>query len=110
MKPAELLSAELSRPRYQPSTLALGTVTDAYQPAERRLRITRGVIEVLSETRHPFSIITKSGLVERDKVRAMLGKVVSPAMGGVIIGHEMGRALGLDALFVERPTGRIEEA
>ena len=41
-------------------------MTDAYQPAERRLRITRAVIEVLSQARHPFSIITKSSLVERD--------------------------------------------
>ena len=41
-------------------------------------------------------------------LRARLTRVVSPAMGGVIIGHEMGRALGLDALFVERPTGLFE--
>ncbi|WP_294392043.1 orotate phosphoribosyltransferase [uncultured Sphingomonas sp.] len=40
----------------------------------------------------------------RDRLRA----VVSPAMGGVIAGHEMGRALGLDAMFVERPTGTFE--
>jgi orotate phosphoribosyltransferase len=40
-----------------------------------------------------------------DKVKIRLGCVVSPAMGGIIIGHEMGRALGLDALFVERPDG-----
>ncbi|WP_298195692.1 orotate phosphoribosyltransferase [Novosphingobium sp.] len=41
-------------------------------------------------------------------LRGQLTRVVSPAMGGVIIGHEMGRALGLDALFVERPTGTFE--
>ncbi|UUR07100.1 orotate phosphoribosyltransferase [Sphingomonas glaciei] len=41
-------------------------------------------------------------------VRARLQAVVSPAMGGVIIGHEMGRALGLPAMFVERPTGTFE--
>src|SRR5687768_17185022 len=41
-------------------------------------------------------------------LRARIGLVVSPAMGGVIIGHEMGRALGVDAVFVERPTGRFE--
>jgi orotate phosphoribosyltransferase len=40
-----------------------------------------------------------------DKVKIRLGAVVSPAMGGVIAGHEMGRALGLDAMFVERPDG-----
>ncbi len=42
------------------------------------------------------------------EVRARLDLVVSPAMGGVIIGHEMGRALGVEALFVERPSGRFE--
>lgn len=42
------------------------------------------------------------------ELRAEIDKVVSPAMGGVIIGHEMGRALGKDALFVERPTGTFE--
>ncbi|WP_380872586.1 orotate phosphoribosyltransferase [Sphingomonas sp. DBB INV C78] len=43
-----------------------------------------------------------------DKLKIQLGAVVSPAMGGVIAGHEMGRALGLDAMFVERPTGTFE--
>lgn len=41
-------------------------------------------------------------------LRARIDIVVSPAMGGVIVGHEMGRALGVDALFVERPTGKFE--
>jgi orotate phosphoribosyltransferase len=43
-----------------------------------------------------------------DDIRGQLDAVVSPAMGGVIVGHEMGRALGLDAMFVERPTGTFE--
>ncbi len=42
------------------------------------------------------------------ELRRRIGLVVSPAMGGVIIGHEMGRALGVDAVFVERPSGRFE--
>ena len=42
------------------------------------------------------------------EIRKDLTKVVSPAMGGIIIGHEMGRALGLEAIFVERPTGTFE--
>jgi orotate phosphoribosyltransferase len=42
------------------------------------------------------------------ELRARIGIVVSPAMGGVIIGHEMGRALGLEAMFLERPQGRFE--
>lgn len=43
-----------------------------------------------------------------DKLKAQLDCVISPAMGGVIVGHEMGRALGIDAMFVERPTGTFE--
>ena len=42
------------------------------------------------------------------ELRKDIGKVVAPAMGGVIIGHEMGRALGVEAMFVERPTGSFE--
>lgn len=42
------------------------------------------------------------------ELRSTIGIVVSPAMGGVIIGHEMARALGVEAVFVERPTGRFE--
>src|SRR5690242_19026179 len=42
------------------------------------------------------------------ELRAQIEKVVSPAMGGIIIGHEVGRALDVDAIFVERPTGRFE--
>jgi len=51
-----------------------------------------------------------SALVQRipRELRKDITKVVSPAMGGVIIGHEMGRALGVEALFVERPTGAFE--
>lgn len=63
---AERLREALSARGYTPAQLNIGSVTDAYQPAERRLRITRAVIEVLAEARHPFSIITKSALVERD--------------------------------------------
>ena len=63
---AERLREALAARGYTPGYLNIGSVTDAYQPAERRLRITRSVIEVLSETLHPFSIITKSSLIERD--------------------------------------------
>jgi DNA repair photolyase len=63
---AEALRAAFARPGYRPQMLNLGSVTDAYQPAERRLRITRGVVEVLAEHRHAFSVITKSSLIERD--------------------------------------------
>ncbi|MGM0434573.1 MAG: PA0069 family radical SAM protein [Pseudomonadota bacterium] len=62
----EKLKAALDHPRYQPSPIALGVNTDAYQPAEKAHRITRRLLETLLEYRHPVSIITKSGLILRD--------------------------------------------
>ena len=61
-----LLRAELSKPSYRCETIALGANTDPYQPAERKFGITRGVLEVLREFRHPVGIVTKSALVQRD--------------------------------------------
>ncbi|MFQ5690385.1 MAG: radical SAM protein [Gemmatimonadota bacterium] len=63
---AELLRRALASPRWEPRTLALSGVTDPYQPAERRLGITRGCLEVLAEYRNPTTLITKSHLVTRD--------------------------------------------
>jgi len=63
---AAVLRQELSRRGYRCSPITLGANTDAWQPAERELRITRQILEVLVEFRHPVSIITKSALVERD--------------------------------------------
>ena len=63
---AKLLERELSSPRYQPDTIALGTNTDPYQPIERERRITRSILEVLECTGHPVGIVTKSALVTRD--------------------------------------------
>ena len=63
---AELLEQELSRPGYQPKTIALGAVTDPYQPIERGLRISRSMLEVLDRTNHPVGIVTKSAGVVRD--------------------------------------------
>jgi DNA repair photolyase len=63
---AEVLRRELSRPGYRPESTAVGTVTDAYQPIERELRLTRAAVELFHETRHPFGIVTKSSGVERD--------------------------------------------
>jgi DNA repair photolyase len=63
---AERLRAAFASPAYVPLPLNLGSATDAYQPAERRLAITRAVIEVLAEHRHAFSVITKSAGIERD--------------------------------------------
>ena len=62
----EVLRTELGRKGYKPSHVAIGTATDCYQPIERDLRLTRSVIELLKETRHPFALVTKSSVVERD--------------------------------------------
>ena len=62
----ERLREELARPGYRCSTIALGINTDGYQPIERQRRITRGLLEVLAECRHPVSIVTKNALVLRD--------------------------------------------
>ncbi len=63
---AELLRIELAANSYAPSAIALGVNTDAYQPCERKLQLTRQVIEVLKECQHPVGLITKSSLIERD--------------------------------------------
>jgi DNA repair photolyase len=63
---AELLEKELRANGYQPTTIALGANTDPYQPVERRFRITRSILEVLSRMNHPVGIVTKSALVTRD--------------------------------------------
>jgi DNA repair photolyase len=63
---AEVLRSELAHPRYQPELIAVGTVTDAYQPVERELRLTRAALQVLSDARHPLAIVTKGSGVERD--------------------------------------------
>ncbi len=61
-----LLRRELSSTRWQPKIIALSGVTDPYQPVERKLRLTRGCLEVLAEFRNPVSIVTKNHLVTRD--------------------------------------------
>ncbi len=62
----ELLRQELAASSYVPEPIALGVNTDAYQPCERELTLTRRVLEVLHECNHPVALITKSSLIERD--------------------------------------------
>jgi DNA repair photolyase len=62
----ERLRDELGRPSYRCAVLAMGTNTDPYQPAEKKLRITRSILETLLAYRHPVSIVTKGTLIERD--------------------------------------------
>jgi DNA repair photolyase len=63
---AQLLRQELSRPGYVCRHIMLGSNTDPYQPVERKLRVTRGILEVLAEARHPVAITTRSTLLLRD--------------------------------------------
>ena len=63
---AEMLRKEFARKGYRCSPISLGINTDAYQPIERRYRITRQLLEVFAECRHPVSLITKSALIQRD--------------------------------------------
>ncbi|MGI9303310.1 MAG: PA0069 family radical SAM protein [Gammaproteobacteria bacterium] len=63
---AALLERELRKPGYRCSTITLGANTDCYQPIERKLRLTREILQVLSACNHPLAIVSKSALVERD--------------------------------------------
>jgi len=63
---AERLREAFAARSYRPSAINIGSATDAYQPVERKLAITRAVLEVMAECRHPFSLVTKSSGVERD--------------------------------------------
>lgn len=63
---AQRLREALGKPGYEPAPIALGVNTDAYQPLEKRYRITRELLEVFWEHRHPVTLITKSALILRD--------------------------------------------
>jgi DNA repair photolyase len=63
---ARVLESQLSRPGYVCESITLGANTDPYQPVEKRMRVTRSILEVLARTRHPVAIITKHALVLRD--------------------------------------------
>ncbi len=78
-----LLDRELRRAGYEPRTIALGANTDAYQPVERDLRLTRRILEVLCAFRHPFGIITKSALVLCDL--DLIAPMAADGLAGVSI-------------------------
>ena len=93
---AELLQRELAAPGYQAAVIALGVITDAYQPIERELKLTRGVVETLTRTRHPFGLITKSSLIERDidlLVPAAAEGVVAATISITTLDHSLSRIL-----------------
>lgn len=93
---AQLLEAELARPNYVCKPIAMGTNTDPYQPVERRLRITRSILEVLARHRHPVTILTKAALVLRDvDLLSDLARdgLVSVALSVTTLDDELKRAL-----------------
>jgi DNA repair photolyase len=93
---AELLETELSRPSYVPTTIALGTATDPYQPIERQHRITRAILKVLDRTSHPVGVVTKSALVVRDidiLSRMATRGLVKVALSIATLDHRLARAM-----------------
>lgn len=105
---AKLLRKELAKPGYLCKPLAIGTNTDAWQPIERRLRVTRSVLEVLFELKHPAMLITKSALIERDidLLSAMAcQRLVHVAVSLTTLDNELARKLEPRA---SAPQARIE--
>lgn len=103
-----LLTEELRAPGYRPRVIALGTNTDPYQPIERRLGITRGILEVLARHAHPVAVVTKSALVERDI--DLLAPMAEQGLAQVFISittleHELARKLEPRATA---PTRRVQ--
>ena len=93
---AELLRIELAAPSYIPSSIALGVNTDAYQPCDRKLQLTRQVLTVLHECKHPVGLITKSSLIERDMdLLADMAKeqLVVAAITITTLDHDISRTL-----------------
>jgi len=102
---AALLRRELARPGYRPAVMALGANTDPYQPVERRLGVTRGLLEVLAECRHPVVVVTKSALVERDAdiLAAMAAeRLAAVAVSVTTLDRELARRLEPRANAPER--------
>ncbi|VCU68983.1 Radical SAM superfamily protein [Pigmentiphaga humi] len=88
----EALRAELSRPGYRVDVINIGSATDAYQPIERSWKLTRGLLELLLETRHPVSLVTKGALLGRDvdllarlaELRLVAVYVTIPTLDGAV--------------------------
>ena len=92
----EALRHELADKRYRPKPIAMGTNTDPYQPAERKHKLTRGILEVMLETKHPVTICTKSALVIRDlDILTELNKLglVSVALSVTSMDHILSRKM-----------------
>ena len=105
---ASLLERELAAPSYRPRTIAIGTNTDPYQPIERKYRIMRRILEVLSAANHPVGIVTKSALILRDLdlLRSMADRgLVKVALSVTTLDRKLARAMEPRA---STPDKRIE--
>lgn len=93
---AAALAEELRAPSYACAPIAIGTNTDAYQPAEKDERVMRGVLEVLRAHRHPVSIVTKGALVTRDAdILGEMGRagLASASVSLTTLDHKLSRAM-----------------
>ena len=104
----ELLKHELAQRGYRPAPVTVGINTDGWQPVERKLRLSRRILEVLVEARHPFSIVTKSALIERDLdllKEAAAHNLVSVAVSVTTLDRQLARRMEPRATAPQR---RIE--
>ncbi len=93
---AERLAESFRRPGYRPAPIAIGTVTDPYQPVERDLNLMRPILKLLLETRHPAMIVTKSASVLRDlDLLAQMARLelVSVGISATTLDHKLARAM-----------------
>ena len=102
---AECLARELSRDGYACRPIALGANTDPYQPLERKLEITRRLLEVLWRFRHPVGIVTKSNLVLRDL--DLLAPMARERLVTVILDDERVLSLGVALHRAEVVAGTV---
>lgn len=107
----EILRKELAHPRYQCQSIALGINTDAYQPTERKTQLTRRLLSIFAETKHPVSFVTKSALIERDL--DLLGEMAAQNLIQVFLSittldKELARALEPRAAQPQRRLQTVE--
>jgi len=109
---AQALERELAEPNYRPQMIAIGSNTDPYQPIERRYRIMRRILEVLSAANHPVGIVTKSALVLRDLdiLQSMAERgLVKVALSVTTLDHKLARAMEPRASTPEKRIETVEK-
>ncbi len=109
---ATLLREELGKRNYQPQPIALGINTDSYQPVERTVGLTRQILEVLQETRHPVTIVTKSAMIERDiDILAEMAQqnLISVALSITTLNRDLSRRLEPRAAAPQRRLETVQK-